>query len=327
MPTPARLVPAIRGPSFHYKRAEMQAISDRMDECAPLLVALLAEAADDPAAFEQRDGPETRAVVYATALVAWHRVDAAHEPLLALCRHPDEQVELLLCDATAEGLGPWLFATAGGRGEGILDLLDHPRLGEWVGFATVVALGLLIDAGSASQASASQASDSQASVDQDLLLQRLQRLLRQAEGTVLSAALWTALALGRAELRQLVVQAMVSDRIDPWDYIPLGRLDEYFTGDRRPDFLHDKLEQALPADDLLDVLGWWACFADQQPCNPSARNASVARECNPSARSAAVASEGPLPPGVSGKPLRYALSTTGHRDGPARDLGLPGRAP
>ncbi len=104
-PEIADLVAALRGPSPRYKRTEMAAVHARLADCVPLLVAVVDEAADDPDAFEEREGPNSFGLIYSLHLLARAGAESAHEPLLRLLSHPGETSDDLIGAAVVEDLG------------------------------------------------------------------------------------------------------------------------------------------------------------------------------------------------------------------------------
>ena len=128
--SPAELIDALRGPSPNYKRSEMGRVLARLDDCEPALLALVQEAAEDPDGFEDREGASSFALIYALHLLARNRSTETHEPLTELVRKTDDR---LLGDAVTEDLGVWLYATAGGRTDGIDRLVSDRTSGSGSG--------------------------------------------------------------------------------------------------------------------------------------------------------------------------------------------------
>lgn len=248
-PTPQELVAALGGPSPSYKRAELDAVHARMAECAPLLVDLLAEAAADPIGFEDRNGPVTFAPIYAAHLLAWHRVEAGHRPLLALARMDDEGLVVLLADAVTEGLGHWLYGTCGGQAEGILSLIGDPAVDEWVQTAAVTAAGLLA---------------AETSPPRPELLVALEGLLRDTEEPALASVVHVLLQLGHVAARPLIEEVMASERLEVWNQRTPEELDEELAEADPAAYLQQQLLHYLTPNDLHAPLCGWGFFEENR---------------------------------------------------------------
>lgn len=248
----ADLVAALRGPSPRYKRAEMEAAHSRFAECEPHLVAVVAEAAADPARFAEVEGPGSLALHYCLHLLARAGARSAHEPLLRLLAHPEETTDTLLGDAVTEDLGTWLFATSDGEIEGIVGLVLDRRAGEWVRGAAVLALVLI--------------GDSNPEVREEVVATLRARLVDHAEPgvAVVTAAIDGLVRLGDRESYDAMVAAIDEWELGPFDYT-VEDVDRGLA--RYPgagEYAHAKRQRYLPLGRLHASLEWWASFEENR---------------------------------------------------------------
>ncbi|MBI2565753.1 MAG: DUF1186 domain-containing protein [Candidatus Schekmanbacteria bacterium] len=105
-----------------YQRAAVQAAMDRRDEVVPLLLAQLERAIREPDAVAASD---SMILYYAVYLLAYHRVQEAHLPLIALASLPGEMPLDLLGDTITDGLDILLWKTSAGDATNIERLIEN----------------------------------------------------------------------------------------------------------------------------------------------------------------------------------------------------------
>lgn len=265
-PSPAELVDALRGPSPNYKRAEMEVVLARLPECEAALIAVIEELVADPAAFEEREGPTSFALLYVLHLLARLPSEAAHDPLLALLRLPPEVVENWLEGAITEDLAAWLFATSGGRPEGLEALARSQEVEAWTRGAAMHALLMLADVDPSLR---------------DRTIELARDLLQDPEvpddEPVLADAVEVLVALRDAGSHELLRRVIRDGRIDPWIFAPedIDAVQE----EPKPagDHARDMLTRYLPEDDPHRSLSGWACFEENQGGTPLAQAILEAR--------------------------------------------------
>ncbi len=223
----------------------------RLDECAPFLVGLLAEANESQERFDAREGPSSFALIYALDLLARHRNEAAHEPLIELVRATGD---FFLGDAVTEGLGSWLFATSGGRTDAIERLVLDRDVDPWVRTAGVRARAMLGDSDPGLR---------------DEAVAFLRSVLTDGDDPdsepVRTSAAGALLDLGHEDSGDLLRDAIERGRVDPWalsvgDLIDRGPR----TAAEAGAYLARELERYLPPDDPHRSLAHWAAFEENR---------------------------------------------------------------
>lgn len=225
----------------------LRAAVEQRASLVPLLLAELKSAAADPQTLLDKGDGYMRHI-YAMYLLGQFREAAAFPLIVEFVRAPDEVVTDLMGDVVTEDLGRILASVCHGNIAPIKRIIEDPEVNEWVRSAGIDALLVLYREGQLSRDSI-----------MDYLRELFSLKVERKPSFVWSAMVHSVCDLYPKELLKEIERAYADGLVDP-GHVSIADVERTLREGKEERLEKTQRYQRGLIGDVVDEIGWWACF-------------------------------------------------------------------